>query len=115
MQAAYMAWLARDAERYPTLPVVFAILAGGAPVQLERMRSRGVEVRTTLHPNVYLDTSSYGPRALELALATYGVTQLVFGSDAPVISPEPTLAAVRGFGVALADLVLDGNPARILG
>ena len=32
MQAAYAAWLARDAARFPELPVIFAILAGGAPV-----------------------------------------------------------------------------------
>jgi hypothetical protein len=115
MQAAYMTWLARDAARHRGLPVIFAILAGGAPVQLERMRSRGVEVRTTLHDNVFLDTSSYGRRALELALATYGVTQLVFGSDAPVIDPAVTLASVHEFGDAVMDVVLRDNPARILG
>ncbi len=115
MQAAYMVWLARYAEHHPSLPVVFAILAGGAPVQLERMRSRGVEVRTTLHANVYFDTSSYGRRALELALATYGVTQIVFGSDAPIIAVEPTLDAVRDFGDALTDVVMRENPGRIFG
>ena len=114
MQAAYAAWLARDAERHPVVPVVFAILAGGAPVQLERLRSRGFHQADALRPNVYFDTSSYGRRALELAFSTYGVTQIVFGSDVPVIDAAPTLEAVRGFGEAVSELVLSTNPARLL-
>ena len=114
MQAAYATWLARDATRFADLPVVFAILAGGAPIQLERMRSRGVDDRAAMHPNVFLDTSSYGRRALDLCLATYGVTQLVHGSDVPVIDPAPTLAAIRGFGDAVATMVLNENPRRLL-
>ena len=114
MQAAYTAWLARGAEAHPRLRVVFAILAGGAPVQLERLRSRGVEVRTTLHPNVYLDVASYGHRALELCLATYGVRQLVYGSDVPVIDPQPTLHALASFGDAVVDAVVTENAAFLL-
>jgi predicted TIM-barrel fold metal-dependent hydrolase len=114
MQAAYAAWIASYADRWPDLPVVFAILAGGAPIQLERLASRGVETRSVLRPNVYLDTASYGERALELALATYGVAQLVFGSDAPVIDPEPTLRSVRSFGQAVEDAVCRENPGRLL-
>lgn len=114
MQAAYLTWLARDAARFPAVPAVFAILAGGAPIQLERLRSRGVEVRSTLHPNGFFDTSSYGRRALELCLSTYGVTQLVFGSDAPVIEPGLTLRAVREFGEAVAEIIVRETPARLL-
>jgi 6-methylsalicylate decarboxylase len=115
MQAAYMAWLARDGVSHPRLAVVFAILAGGAPVQLERLASRGIEARTALHANVYLDTASYGRRSLELALSTYGVTQLLFGSDAPVLDPGPGLAALREFGDILADVVLRENAERLAG
>lgn len=114
MQAAYAAWLAWGSVDWPDLRVVFAILAGGAPFQLERLASRGVETRSVLNPNVYLETASYGDRALELSLATYGVTQIVYGSDAPVIDPEPTLRSVRGFGQAVADAVCRENPARLL-
>lgn len=114
MQAAYAAWIALYADRWPDLTVVFAILAGGAPIQLERLASRGVETRTVLRPNVFLDTASYGKRALELALATYGVEQLLFGSDVPVIDLESSLHSVRSFGQAVADLVCGENAARIL-
>lgn len=114
MQAAYAAWIALSADRWPDLRVVFAILAGGAPFQLERLASRGIEIRSVVRPNVYLDTASYGPRALELSLATYGVAQLVYGSDTPVIDSEPTLRSVRGFGEAVADAVCRENPGRLL-
>ncbi len=61
-------------------------------------RVTGVDTRSILRPNVFLDTASYGERALELALATYGVAQLVYGSDTPVIDSEQTLRSVRSFG-----------------
>jgi predicted TIM-barrel fold metal-dependent hydrolase len=114
MQAAYAAWVAHGSAAWPDLRVVFAILAGGAPIQLERLASRGVDTRVVLHPNVYLDTASYGERALELTLATYGVGQLVYGSDSPVIDAEPTLRSVRSFGQAVVDAVCRDNPARLL-
>ncbi len=114
MQAAYAAWLARGAEDWPKLNVLFAILAGGAPIQLERLASRGVDTRAILHEHVYFDTASYGERALELSMATFGVGQLVYGSDWPVIDAEPTLRSVRGFGQAVVDAVCGNNPARLL-
>jgi hypothetical protein len=114
MQSAYATWLALGCDRWPDLRVVFAILAGGAPIQLERMASRGVDTRTMLHANVFLDTASYGERALELALSTYGVDQIVYGSDWPVIDAEATLHAVRGFGEAVAAAVCIDNPERLL-
>jgi len=115
MQAAHAVWLAEGAARWPALKVVFALLAGGAPFQLERLRSRGVSGRDVLHETVFFETSSYGNRALELCLATFGVSQLVFGTDVPVLDPEWGLDAVRGFGDAVADALCNQNPARLLG
>ncbi|MDQ3085428.1 MAG: amidohydrolase [Actinomycetota bacterium] len=113
MQAAHAAWLAGGASRWPGLDVVFAMLAGGAPFQLERLRSRGVSGRDVLHDTVFFEISSYGNRALELCLATFGVSQLVFGTDVPVLDPEPALDAVRGFGDAVTDALCNQNPARL--
>ena len=115
MQAGYAAWLAGGVSRWSALHVVFSMLAGGAPFQLERLRSRGVSGRDVLHENVLFETSSYGNRALELCMATYGVSQLVFGTDVPVLDPEPGLDAVRGFGDAVTDALCNQNPARLLG
>jgi hypothetical protein len=114
MQAAYAAWLAHGVHRWPELRVLFAILAGGAPIQLERMRSRGFDVREALVPTVYFDTASYGRRAFELCLATFGGANLVFGSDGPVIDSKPTLDAVRNFGQAVTDAVCTDNPRELL-
>ena len=50
MQAAYLAWLAGGRKRWPSLRIVFAILAGGAAIQLERLAQQGVEVRSSLEP-----------------------------------------------------------------
>ena len=114
MQAAYAAWLAEGVERWPTLKVVFAILAGGGPFQLERLRAHGVSTRDLPQENVFLESASYGRRALDLCLATFGVGQLLYGSDTPVIDPEPTLAAIRSFGDAVTDALCTQNPSRLL-
>ncbi len=115
MQAAYASWLANGAERWPQVQVVFAILAGGGPFQVERLRSRGFEVRPALLPNVYLETASYGRRALELCLSTFGVRQLLYGSDAPIVDTARTLQEVRAFGQAVADALCRDNPTRLFG
>jgi len=101
-------------DRWPELRVLFAILAGGAPFQLERLRSRGLDVRRAQRPNLYLDTASYGRRALELCLATYNRRALVFGSDEPVIDSRLTLDAVRGFGQAVTETICGTNPRELL-
>lgn len=114
MQAAYIAWLAAGAARWPDLDVVFAILAGGAPIQLERMAARGVEERSAMLPHIWFDTATYGRRALNLTMSTYGVERMLFGSDIPVVDPVPALDAIRSFGEAVTDAVLSANPGMLL-
>jgi hypothetical protein len=115
MQAAYAAWLAAGAAAHPGLPVVFAFLAGGGPFQLERLGSRGVDERSALLENVYFETCSYGRRALELCLATFGVRQLLLGTDTPVLEPGAALRTLDQFGEAVANAVCTENPKRLLG
>lgn len=114
MQAAYAAWLDAGVQRWPRLDVVFAILGGGAPFQLERLQSRGVPGRESLHETVFFETASYGRRALELCLSTFGVGRILLGTDAPGVDPRLALDAVRGFGDAVADTVCNTNPSRLL-
>jgi hypothetical protein len=114
LQAAYVAWIELYARHWPELPVVFAILAGGAPFQLERLRSRGVDPRSSLAGRTYLETASYGRLALELCLAAYGVDRLVYGSDSPVIDPAPTYDAVHNLGKAAFDALSSHNPRGLL-
>jgi predicted TIM-barrel fold metal-dependent hydrolase len=88
-EAAYAAWVASGRT---DATVVFAIMAGGAPFQLERFASRGAS--TEPPPNVYFDTASYGRRAVELTIDGGGVDRIVFGSDAPVMDPGATIDAL---------------------
>jgi hypothetical protein len=114
MQEAYLAWLAFGRERWPTLRVVFAMLAGGGPFQLERLARRGVEVRSALDPNTFFEVSTHGRRAIELCIETFGVGQLAYGSDTPVVDTRPTLDAVRGFGDAVTHVLQTDTPTRLL-
>jgi len=114
MQRAYFSWLAAGRERLPSVRIVFAILAGGAPVQHERLVHRGVDVRSTLDPHTLFDTASYGRRAIELCIETFGVERLVYGSDTPVIDAQPTLDAVRGLGDSVTQILQHDTPERLL-
>jgi 6-methylsalicylate decarboxylase len=114
MQRAYAAWLAEGVERWPDLRIVFAILAGGAPFQLERMQARGFDIGRSLHRTIYLEASSYGRRALELCLATFGARQIVYGSDSPVLDCCLTLDHIRSFGQAAVQALCRENPITLL-
>ncbi len=114
MQAAYFAWSEAGLRRWPRLPVVFALLAGGAPFQLERLRSRGVDTRGIAYAPLFLETSSYRRLSLELCLAALGADRLVHGSDFPVIDPIPTMSAIRALGKATFDAICDHNPSALL-
>jgi len=114
MQAAYLSWLGSGRDRWPTLRIVFAILAGGAPFQLERLTHRGVDVRSALDPNTFFDVATYGRRAIELCIETFGVHRLVYGSDTPVVDSKPTLDAVRGFGDAVSEILQMETPSALL-
>jgi hypothetical protein len=114
MQAAYIKWVVAGAARWPELDVVFAILAGGAPIQLERMAARGFDERGAMLAHIWFDTASYGRRALDLTMSTFGVEPMLFGTDIPVVDPVPALDVVRSFGDAITDAVLSTNADRLL-
>jgi len=114
MQEAYLAWLAFGRERWPSVRVLFAMLGGGGPFQLERLARRGVDVRSALDPNTYFEVSTHGRRAIELCVETFGVAQLAYGSDTPVVDSRPTLDAVRGFGDAVTHVLQSETPSRLL-
>jgi predicted TIM-barrel fold metal-dependent hydrolase len=55
-----------------------------------------------------------GRRALDLAVSTFGVEPMLFGSDLPVLDPSATIDVVRSFGDAVTDAVLESNPTRLM-
>ena len=110
---AYFAWRALGAERWPRLRVCFAIMGGAGPFLEERWRTFSGEARS-IDRNVFLDTASFGRLALECAMATFGVEQIVFGTDIPVISGDPPERALAAIGKAAEKAVVHTNPVTLL-
>src|SRR5262249_7235787 len=75
------------AAAHPALRVCFAMLAGLAPLHAERLALRGGPSHAINNPNVFYDTSSYGPRPIAAMADAVGLDQLVTGSDRPVVDP----------------------------
>jgi predicted TIM-barrel fold metal-dependent hydrolase len=100
MQAAWLTFAAFGRREHPDLAVVFAMLAGGAPLLSERLEARGGPPVALRDPLSFYDTSSYGPVTIEAMARRVGPDQLVYGSDRPVVEPVPTgretLLAVNG-------------------
>ena len=90
MQSAWMTFAAFGRREHPDLRVVFAMLAGGAPLLSERLVARGGPRIELQDPNAFYETSSYGPGAIGMTAALVGLDQIVYGSDRPVIEPQPT-------------------------
>jgi hypothetical protein len=88
MHAAWLAFLGAGRAEHPELRVLFAMLAGLAPLHRERLAARGGPDRSEPDPLVFYDTSSYGPLAIgALSDAIGGPGQLLYGSDRPVVEP----------------------------
>ena len=108
MQAAWFGFLHAGRRAHPRLRVLFAMLAGGAPLHLERFAARGGSAAAAPDPLVFYETSSYGPRMLEAMSGVVGVAQLVHGSDRPVV--DAAVPQLDALGLAL----LSTNPHRLL-
>jgi len=90
MQAAWLTFVTQGRLDHPSLVVLFAMVAGGAPLLAERLASRGgptVDLRDGL---TFYETSSFGPDAIAAIARLVGESQLVYGSDRPVVEPTAT-------------------------
>ncbi|MEX1659316.1 amidohydrolase [Streptomyces pseudovenezuelae] len=111
MHAAWFAFRAFGRPRHPRLRVCFALLAGLAPLHGERFAARGGG-GTRPDPSVFVETSSYGPRAVESVVRALGVEAVVQGSDRPYA--EPPQHPGHGLGGAAAYAFRIANPRRLL-
>ncbi|MFF1721698.1 amidohydrolase family protein [Streptomyces sviceus] len=111
MHAAWFAFRAYGRPRHPRLRVCFALLAGLAPLHGERFAARGGD-GTQPDPSVFVETSSYGPRAVESVVRALGVEAVVQGSDRPYA--EPPQHPGHGLGGAAAYAFRIANPRRLL-
>ncbi len=113
LHAAWFAFHAYGRPAYPRLRVCFAALAGLGPLHGERLAARGGAdplARGVVDPDAYVETSSYGSRAIDSVLRVLGVDVLVYGSDRPYARPSPD----PGLGEAARRAIRATNPARLL-
>jgi len=113
MHAAWFAFRAWGRPAYPRLRVCFTALAGLAPLHGERLAARGGTdplTRGIIDPGMFVETSSYGHRAVDAVLRVLGVDALVLGSDRPYAEPLPA----AGLGAAVHHAIRVANPARLL-
>jgi hypothetical protein len=87
MHAAWLTFLTAGRAQHPELRVVFAMLAGLAPLHTERLSARGGPSSHPHDPLVFYDTSSYGASAVRMLEEVVGSEQLLYGSDRPVVEP----------------------------
>jgi len=107
MQTAWHAFAVWGRSAHPQLRVCFAMLAGLAPLQRERLIARGGPAVSD--PDVFLDVSSYGGRTVDAVLREVGVDRLVEGSDRPVVG-----VTELALGDAVRTALRERNPARLL-
>ena len=112
MNAAWHAFAAFGRPWHPRLRVVFAMLAGGAPLHGERLAARGGPTGALADPDVFYDTSSYGASTIDAVVRCVGIDQLVYGSDGPVVE---VTAGPSALGDAAAAAMVRTNVARLLG
>jgi 6-methylsalicylate decarboxylase len=113
LHAAWFAFRAYGRPAYPRLRVCFTALAGLGPLHGERLAARGGAdslARGVVDARMFVETSSYGNRAVDSVLRVLGVDMLVFGSDRPYAQPHPDF----GFGDAAHLAIREANPARLL-
>jgi len=113
LHAAWFAFRAYGRPAYPRLRVCFAALAGLGPLHGERLAARGGAdplARGVVDSHMFVETSSYGNRAVDSVLRVLGVDMLVFGSDRPYAQPHPDF----GLGDAARQAIRVTNPARLL-
>lgn len=110
MNAAWHAWAQWGRPAHPELPVIFAMLAGLAPLHAERLAARGGPAHAVHDPLTFYDTSSYGPKAIDAMLRVVGVDRLLHGTDVPVVSPHD----LSSLGEAAVHALTVANPERVL-
>jgi len=105
MHAAWLTFAAVGRREHPNLRILFALLAGGAPLLSERLAARGGPPIELRDPFTFYESSSYGPVAISAMADRVGAGQLVYGSDRPVVEPAPA---------PNWDATLQANAARLV-
>jgi hypothetical protein len=109
LHAAWWAWADGGRARYPRLPVCFVALAGLGPLHGERHQARGGR-DAPVDPLTFVETSSYGTRAIDATVRVLGIDVVCHGSDRPYAEP-----VTPALGAAVLHAIRTANPTRLLG
>jgi hypothetical protein len=108
LHASWFALRAFGRARHPRLRVAFTALAGLAPLHGERFVARGGDP-ARVDRLAFLETSSYGARAVDATVRAVGIDVVVNGSDRPYAAPvEFCLGAAADHAIVVV------NPDRLL-
>jgi predicted TIM-barrel fold metal-dependent hydrolase len=109
LQSAWWAWHAyAGRQSFASLRLCFVAAAGLAPVHHERLSARGGRLGT-IDPNLFVDTSSYGPQGIDAVARVLGIDQVVHGTDRPYAG----ITELRQ-GEAATTVIQYDNPHRLL-
>jgi aminocarboxymuconate-semialdehyde decarboxylase len=109
-------------DRYPNVTMQLVNLGGTLPFVLERLEAIG-RSRTPGEPFprerlrlLYYDCASLGPRALHLAVRTFGADRIMLGTDYPIFEPDPVADTVAKAEIneAERELVLHGTARSVI-
>jgi predicted TIM-barrel fold metal-dependent hydrolase len=111
-------------DDYPNVTVISHNLGGNIPFEIERLDHRSMIDR----PNdelpskriraarLLVDCNSFGPRAIEMAVAVYGADKIVCGTDGTSFGMDWTQRAMAEARISEAEkeAILEGNAAAAL-
>jgi predicted TIM-barrel fold metal-dependent hydrolase len=111
-------------ESYPDLSIQVHNLGGNIPYEVERMDHRSLldtpdeELPSSRfrRAKVYVDCNSFGPRAIEAAVALYGAERIVCGTDGSAFGVDWTRKALADAQIdeASRQQILLGNATAML-
>jgi predicted TIM-barrel fold metal-dependent hydrolase len=109
---------------YPDLSIQVHNLGGNIPYEVERMDHRSLldtpeeELPSSRirRAKVYVDCNSFGPRAIEAAVALYGADRIVCGTDGSAFGVDWTRKALEDAQIdqAAREQILHANAAAMM-
>jgi predicted TIM-barrel fold metal-dependent hydrolase len=106
-------------DPYPDVTLQIANLGGAVPFLLERMDEVWRTQRRGASPSrrmgrCYVDTASFGPRAIRLALESFGADKVLLGTDCPIFSTPAVLEALQYLDAGERERVSQRNARSLL-
>ncbi|SDO96996.1 Predicted metal-dependent hydrolase, TIM-barrel fold [Nakamurella panacisegetis] len=114
MTASWWSWQVAGRPMLPQLRICFVAGGGLAPVHHERFSVRGGGNPAPIDRLTFVETSSYGARAVDALVRVLGIDVVVNGTDRPYAGPTQFRmgdAADHAFSVANPTRLLEGGPA----